>query len=76
MENLIYAINCKKCNKLLFGTTSLEDGKPDGPMGIVGNPEFQQTVEGNYFVCPHCMAKNITVNIGGQPSKMKITHAI
>ncbi len=76
MKNPVYAVNCKKCGGLLFGLTSMDDSNPDGPKGIVGNPDFKQTAEGNYFVCPHCKAKNMTVNLDGQPPQMKITHAI
>jgi len=76
MENPVYALNCKKCGKLLFGLTSIEDNNPNGPKGIVGNPDFKQTAEGNYFPCHHCGAKNMTVSLGGEPPKMKISHAV
>ena len=76
MKNPVYAVKCKKCNKLLFGLTSMDDNNPNGPMGIVGNPDFQQTAEGRYFVCPHCKAKNMTVSVAGDPPKLKITHAV
>lgn len=76
MKNPVYAVNCKKCNKLLFGLTSLDDNDPNGPKGIVGTPVFQQTSEGSYYLCPHCGAKNMTISLGGDPPQMKITHAI
>lgn len=76
MKNPIYAVNCKKCNGLLFGLTSMDDNDPNGPMGIVGNPDFNQSAEGNYFLCSHCQAKNMTENIGGDPPQMRITHAV
>jgi len=74
-KNSIYAVNCKKCGEILFGLTSLDDNDPSGPKGIVGNPDFRQTPEGAFFVCPNCKAKNITVNIGGNPPQIRITHA-
>jgi hypothetical protein len=76
MEKLVYAVNCKKCNKLLFGLTSLEGNNPNGPKGIVGMPIFKQESEGNYFLCSHCGAKNMTISIEGEPPQMKISHAI
>jgi hypothetical protein len=75
MKNPIYAVNCKKCGGLLFGLTSVDDNDRAGPKAIVGIPDFRQRPEGNYFVCPHCGAKNMTVNLGGNPPQMKISHA-
>lgn len=76
MKNPVYAVNCKKCDQLLFGLTSLDDNDPNGPKGIVGKPIFQQTSEGSYFLCPHCSAKNMTMDLDGDPPQMKISHAI
>jgi ribosomal protein L40E len=76
MKNPVYAVNCKKCRKLLFGLTSLDDNDPNGPLGIVGTPVFQQTSEGSYYLCPHCGAKNMTMSLGGDPPRMKISHAV
>ena len=76
MENPVYAVNCKKCNKLLFGLTSLDDNDPNGPKGILGNPVFQESSERSYFLCSHCGAKNMTTSLGGDPPQMKISHAI
>lgn len=76
MRNPIHSVNCMKCNKLLFGLTSLDDSDPNDQMGIVGEPFFKQTSEGSYFLCPHCGAKNITIALGGDPPQLKISHAI
>ncbi len=76
IENPVYAVNCKRCNKLLFGLTSLDDNNPNGPKGIVGNPDFRQTAEGNYFFCTHCGAKNMTIKSGGDPPQIRISHVV
>jgi len=76
MKNPVYGVNCKKSGGLLFGLTSLDDNNPDGPKGIVGNPEFKQSAEGRYFVCPHCKARNMTAKIAGEPPQLQITHAV
>lgn len=76
MKNPVYAINCKKCNGLLFGLTSLDENNPNGPKGIVGKFDYRQSGEGSYFVCPHCGAKNMVKSIGGDPPQMIISHAV
>lgn len=76
MKNPVYAVNCKKCGELLFGLKPMDDADPNSPKAILGTPDFRQTTEGNYFVCPHCQAKNMTVDIGGNPPQMRITDAI
>lgn len=76
MKNPVYSINCKKCNKLLFGITSMDEDDPNGPKGIVGDPVFKQSSEGKFFLCPHCGAKNMIIDLGGDPPQMKISHAI
>ena len=57
METNVY---CKECNEAIFKIAPLDENKPDGPKGTLGKPEFKQTPEGNYFICPHCQTKNMT----------------
>ncbi len=50
MSKPVYGVNCKKCDGLLFGLTSLDENEQDGPKGIVGSFDYKQSGESSYFV--------------------------
>lgn len=69
------AVNCLDCGNILFKIVTLDE-KGNFAMDANSRLDLESDCEDEYFICPHCKAKNVVISTtsdSGIPA-LKLSH--